>query len=357
MATKKNAESKIKEILAPKAPPPVSLEEARIRLSACVTQYNDLSKMATRFRLRMSDRTDKKTGEVRKCTLDALSRASIQRDIDRFDEQMAEHKKEAVRLLKHFPEWEWLSTVPCLGAFNVCGYALSTIDWERAHTESVLVKLFGLAVSVGEDGVNRADRPRSGQTLGYRSIAKSALYVAMQAMIKLSKRYPDTCGNNRYFKAYSDYRHRLLSSPRYDAVNNRFFRDGEWRPGGKAIIQNMAWRPAARLFISDLYVVGRTLRGMPVRPPYQFVKFGYWHGTMHKCKDGYYNLTKDQAMSYVTGGLPVWPSEESAAESTPSDLPAYARFGEPDLGHNDVSQEVDDIDAVMSEISLEGAEL
>ena len=147
---------------------------------------------------------------------------------------------------------------------------------------------------VNEDGQGKAQRARAGEKLDFHARLKVGLFQAFSALQKDAKR-----NESPYFRRLVEYKHRLQTGGRYDEATNTF--DG--RKGGKAIVHNMAWRPAAQLLIEHLYIVWRTLEGLPVWPSYEAVKLGYGHGgkvVVNAPK----MLTLDEALA-VVGMAPV----------------------------------------------------
>ena len=77
---------------------------------------------------------------------------------------------------------------------------------------------------------------------------------------------------------------RLATDPRYDEEANTFegrkTDRGEDAKGARAYMHSKAWHKMVHLLLEDLYVVWRTIEGLPVWPSYYSAKMGYGHGGM-----------------------------------------------------------------------------
>lgn len=122
---------------------------------------------------------------------------------------------------------------PMLAARVVC-----MINIERANTVSALWRYCGYAVIDG-----KRERPTKGEKLHYNARLKKACYLVGSSFLKSRSPYADV-----YYKAKEYY------------TENR-----EWT---KAHCHNAAMRKMVKLFLSHLWVIWRTLEGLPVRNLY-----------------------------------------------------------------------------------------
>lgn len=301
---KKKRASKLSK-LAPKAPTPpapLTMAEAKASLRLLVCTYEDAREMSKKSKQRAGDYHDKETGElIRKNAMPEESKLALRDMADVFDKKADSLEAHMRRLLKHFPIYEvFLSRVRGVGIVTAAKL-LADLDIHRAEKVSALQRVCGLAVWVNEDGQGKAQRARAGEKLDFHARLKVGLFQAFSALQKDAKR-----NESPYFRRLVEYKHRLQTGGRYDEATNTF--DG--RKGGKAIVHNMAWRPAAQLLIEHLYIVWRTLEGLPVWPSYEAVKLGYGHGgkvVVNAPK----MLTIDEALA-VVGMAPV--AADAAAE-------------------------------------------
>ena len=148
----------------------------------------------------------------------------------------------------------------------IAGYLLSEIDIHKCVKISALHRFAGMAVING-----RLDRRAKGQKNSYNSELRTRLYqwagsMRMQcgAMGEDGTR-PITC---KYVKIWDDYKHRAMHSERYLKKEIT-----------KGFIDSTGWHKAADIFLEDLYIVWRTMEGLPVWPSYYAAMLrGYEHG-------------------------------------------------------------------------------
>lgn len=290
--------------LAPKMPegdvPPTDAER-KAQLRCLVREYMALTDQMRATKQRTGGYTMKDTGEFRPSPLSQDQKDILLANADEQEKQRARVLRQIDRILAHFPIYAtFIEKVPGVGV-ACAGMLLASIDWTRCEKVSALQRFCGLAVRVDEEGRGKAQRKQAGVKLDFRQEIKTALWHCFaQSMTKAKdgrrvvagvgedgkKVYAtDDDGNeirtggeavqsSPYFIRMRDYKHRLLNSPRYVEASNTF--DG--RKGGRAIIHDMSWRPGAQLFIEHLYILGRTMAGLPVWPSYEAAKLGYAHG-------------------------------------------------------------------------------
>lgn len=267
--------------LARKAPEVVhegDYETLKFQLKRLSNEYDDLTLSAKRTRQRCGD-IHREEGTVIKSPYSAeqknrsleISRALV--------DARKKIEREMLLVLRQMPIYaRFLSHVRGVGV-NTAGKILAYMNFhdvpetpERpAHALKLsnFLRRAGIACVVGEDGKAHADRPRAGQKLSYAKPVKVALYQSWQSMVKDAGRE-----RNPYYICGRDYKHRLLTSPRYDPETNTF--DG--RKGGKMIVDQRTYRPAMQLLMEHVYIVGRCFFGLPFWPSYEAARVGYLHG-------------------------------------------------------------------------------
>jgi hypothetical protein len=93
---------------------------------------------------------------------------------------------------------------------------------------------------------------------------------------------------NKYLRRWEEAKHTALTIP--NPRLGRVMRDGEADNKGRA--------KATDLFLWDLYVMWRTLEGLPIRPDkYSAVRGRYHNGD--EARDALYCLTLDEAKAMV----------------------------------------------------------
>lgn len=188
------------------------------------------------------------------------------------EEQEAKQFKRLGNVLKDFPVYnEFLVSVYGVGP-AMAGVIVSEINIHAAQYPSSLWKYAGLDVAGDGQGRSRRkehqeestylDKEKKEQTkmgITFNPFLKTKLVgVLGSSFIKQS---PDKCV---YRKIYDDYKHRLEHSPAHVEKS-------------KGHRHNMAVRYAVKRFLADLYIVWRTLEGLPVAKEYSEDKLGIVH--------------------------------------------------------------------------------
>lgn len=149
-------------------------------------------------------------------------------------------------------------------------YLVALIDFTRCEKPSNLRRFCGLGVFVDGEGQGHADRARKGVKLSYCADIKRALYLFHNGLQKQSGKSgtDDGAAKSEALAARSKYWRRFVEA-KHGALSTGM-------PAGKA--QDKARRKMCDLFIEDLYIVGRTLAGLPVWPSWYAKALGYEHG-------------------------------------------------------------------------------
>ena len=185
----------------------------------------------------------------------------------------------------------------------ICGYLIGFIDIKHGGKDgserkdktlrewrdpvatklSHIVRYCGYAGGTDAHGhqTGRMERPQAGVKLGYNAELRTRLYQWASVLIKGGSTW---AADTKYYKLYADTKHRLTTDPRYDEKANTFegrkTDRGEDAKGARAYMHSKAWHKMVHLLLEDLYVVWRTIEGLPVWPSYYSAKMGYGHGGM-----------------------------------------------------------------------------
>lgn len=138
-------------------------------------------------------------------------------------------------------------------------YLVSMVDFEKCTKPSALHRFCGLAVFDG-----KSERPTKGHKLGYCAELKTRLYQMFAIGIRQNKRH----GESKYLTIWEQKKHALLTTRGPGQPDNK----------SKGWCDDTARRKATGVFVEDLYIVGRTLAGLPVWPSWYAKAMGYEHG-------------------------------------------------------------------------------
>lgn len=203
--------------------------------------------------------------------IDDLTELDLVGNYTRLVAEEKEHFKAIAHAVKGYPLWtEFLEGVKGVGP-AMAGVLLSEIDITKARYPSSLWKYAGL--DVGDDGRGRSRRKEHLVDVDYTDAEGNAAtrkgitfnpFLKTKLMGVLADSFV-RAGDGPYERVYRGYKHRL---------ENRF----EGEKGAKGHRDNMAKRYMVKMFLKDLYVVWRTMEGLPVSEPYAAAKLGIRHG-------------------------------------------------------------------------------
>lgn len=143
-----------------------------------------------------------------------------------------------------YPLFPALTAIRGIGP-QLAAELLNYIDFSRANTPSSLWKLAGYAPGY--------DRKIKGQRIAYNADLRTLMYLVGASFLKSRSPYRDI-----YDNAVARYK---LSRP-------------DWTPRHRSLA---AMRKMNKRFLVHLYLVGRTMNGLPVRRPYVEAHLGHSH--------------------------------------------------------------------------------
>jgi len=282
----------------PKKPPVTMAENPKAQLRRVVAEYEALTDEIKATKQRTGDYVmtddDGEVTEVRPSPLSEEQKEIFRKVGDALDRAKRSLDPEMKRLMRAFPVYSlFLEKVRGCGTVTAAKL-LADIDITRCEKVSGLHRVCGMAVRLDADGKGHAQRAQAGITLDFHNRLKVGLYQMFSSLTKDGKRE-----ESRYWQRLIGYKHRMLTGGRYNEEANTF--DG--RKGGRAIVNNMSYRPAAQLFLEDLYLVWRAVEGLPVWPSYHAGKMGHVHEGRVVVKDASI-ITVDEALEIV-GMMPA----------------------------------------------------
>ena len=282
-----------------RAPEPVASDSPSIELRRIVHVHRTLLRDATAIDNMSSDRVWKKKdvdgNEVKEtvpCRLPEHNKVDMQATAEKLREE-AKHLERAMLVqLRQIPVYvEFLSKVKGVGPVTA-GYLAAMVRIDRSVKVSQLIRYCGFGT--GRDGKSerREGAPKyapdgsvTDGTGTYNDELKIALVMCLKFMRMSCAKERAT---NRYLKRWDDAKHTALTIP--NARLGRVMRDGEADDKGR--------RKATDLFLWDLYVMWRTLEGLPVWPD----KYAAMRGVMHGgagCENVPMTLTLDEGREMV----------------------------------------------------------
>ncbi len=215
------------------------------------------------------------------------------------------------KTLKHFPLYrEFLAKVFGCGPV-VAAYLIVFCDFGKATKPSNLRRYCGMAVIDG-----RLEHRVAGKVNAYNSELRVRLYQMFGAMWKNAAKVSEAAPagkTSKYLTIWQDYKHRVQHSAR--AVDGKIVNGVGKTVSIKGFSHSTGWHKACDVFLEDLYIIGRTVEGLPVWPTYQTAKLGYGHGA--KVSDGSpRTYTLEEAVGIVghVGGVARVTAMPEAAE-------------------------------------------
>jgi hypothetical protein len=282
-------------------PPEPSSSDPTAELRRLTKQHRAWTMKKIAMVAMVSDRENRETGATIPCDVPQPVVNEVLIAAKTLSEHLTVLERAMTRELRQIPIYDvWLQHVWCAGPI-VASYLLGEIDIHKAVKSSALRRFCGLAVIDG-----RLERRTRGQKNAYNAGLRTKLFLMFASMWKNAAKGPVT---TKYLDVWRDYKARMQNSERLNAAANTL--DGQ--KGAKAKIHAAGWHKAADLFVEDLYIVWRSLEGLPVWPSYYASKLGYEHlGKI--AVQGPKLLTVDEAIAAVgfVGATPV--AAQDAAE-------------------------------------------
>lgn len=306
-----------------------STDEARAELRRLVDEHQASTRRSVAIASMVADRTVRedrerpdgsvlKKGTVIKANVSEALRLESQELSTAFKKEAAHLESAMLRELKKLPLYTmFLAPVFGCGAV-VSAYLIAFCDFHKAVKVSNLRRFCGLAVINGV-----LERRTKGVKLGYCSELRVRLYQMFGSMWKnAAKRTKDAPHgvSTKYLDVWRGYKTRIANSARIENGKIQRLRvvddvlvTFDKATSAKAFAHSTGWHKAADVFVEDLYIIGRTLEGLPVWPSYHAAKLGYSHGGKI-CVDAPRMLTIEEALETVgfVGARPL-----AAAEAMP----------------------------------------
>jgi len=248
-----------------------------------------------------------KVGDEIPCEVPGVARTSAYNLVLDCDAELRKLEQRIGAALKGSELWKvLLSKVFGCGELTAA-YLIYMIDFTVCTKVSQLQQFCGIAVD-HRHGTGRLARPVKGEKLPYCTELRTRLWQTFNLGMWMHSAGIDS----KYLRIWRDTMNRLQHSERVNLAKNEWvpFGKDKWQKGAKAFIRATGWHKAADVFIEDVYIVGRTLAGLPVWPSYYAAKLGYEHGGKI-CVNEPRLLTIDQALEMV-GDVGSKPLAEAA---------------------------------------------
>ena len=316
-----------------------SSNDPREELRRIVLQHKAITRASVALDNMSRNKTNLETGEVMKCRLPEDVMVDLQETAKRQGLRANKLETAMLRELRKVPIYQvFLGDVFGCGPV-VAAYLVAEIDIHKAVKPSNLRRFCGLAVIDG-----KLERRQRGAKNAYSSEMRTRVWQMCMAMRKNGARYT---GTTKYLQVWDNWIVRKQSAQqenvslaeehargpnepsRLERViecdckthheraiiadvtreQERAARSDETKKPKRKLNKNQGWVKAADLFLTDLYIVWRTLEGLPVWPSYlDGVLRGVAHGSGEPVVNQPTMLTLDEALEIVghTGkvGLP-----------------------------------------------------
>lgn len=290
---KKRTLKSVEAALKPKVYVP-STDDAREELRKLMLQHASATKASVGMMHMSRDRKNRETGEVLACRLPEDTALRIQEAAKGAKHDADLLKTPIRRELRKLDIYEHFLKDVFGFAEVTCGYLASEVDFAKCVKPSQLRMFCGMAVING-----RLVRRQKGVKSAYNANLRTRLYQAFTALWKNCARLGVT---TKYLDVWMGAKHRELSRP--DIVDGKVERNGK-KVSIKGIAHSKGWHKACDVFLEDLYIIGRTLAGLPVWPSFYAAKLGYEHGGKISVNAPKL-LTLDEAKALIgfTGSVP-----------------------------------------------------
>lgn len=271
--------------------------DPRDELRRLVREHSHITRLAVAFENSSSDRTNKETGEKILCTLPEEVKGDIKRAAKALRQYATTLKPAMTKELRKVPIFEhFLSKVWGITGENggtVAAYLCASVRIERCVKPSQLVRYCGNAVDpktgkreIRSGGPKYApDGSQTGATGTYNDALKSMIWQGFVSMRKSAAKK----SASRPHGTTTKYLDRWLNAKHY-AMTAKGKTKGQADSTGR--------RKATDLFLEDLYVVWRTLEGLPVWPDLYSARRGFRHGGAPCINEGVL-MTLEQALVAV----------------------------------------------------------
>lgn len=292
----KNLKSLSKRVLPEQVP---SSDDPVVELRRLVRDHKALTKRATAIRAMVSDKVAKKDDPKREIKAGDLIKSDVPEDAqqeafilaDNFKDRASKLESSMLRQLKQVPIYkEFLSEVFGCGPV-VSAYLVVEINIYIAVKPSQLRRYAGMAVI---DGV--LERRQRGQKSKYNAELRTRLYQMFASLWKCAAKKDS---KTKYLTIWTDYKHRMEHSERVVDGKIRKLDTKSTQVSAKGFAHSTGWHKAADVFLTDLYMIWRTLEGLPVWCPYVAEKLGYWHASDIPAWQGGRVLTLEEAKKLV----------------------------------------------------------
>lgn len=281
-----------------KLPPPIE-DNPITELRRLVQEHSRWTQTKTRWGNTIRDTKIPNTDEIIKCTVPDTIRADISVAIENLDFETKRLEAQMSRELVKFPIYNlFLSKVFGFGPIT-CANLIARVKIHMCTKPSQLWRYCGNAVDPSTGRLEKRQKgagSKAGGSKGtYNDKLRTALYLAMCCMPKARGATKKT---SKYLRRWDE------------AVFAR-------KTMGREVGAYGAGRAKALdLVLEDLYIVWRTLEGLPVWPDLYSVRRGFYHGGRPCINEGRV-LTIDEAL-HVVGDFEAHPmpvTEEPPVEA------------------------------------------
>jgi hypothetical protein len=215
-------------------------------------------------------------GTIVKCLLSNHAKETLINTAKELGSDRTKYERAMKEQLKKVPLYEVL-----LKNVHGCGivtaaYLCALLDPVRGVKTSNVVRYCGLAI---DPDTGRLERLVAGKVRKYNPTMRTVLFCMFSSLWRVSAR-------DKVTSKYLDIWRGKVRSYEHHA-------DGPRKGGHKA-----GWHTAARVFLEDVYLVLRSLNGLPVWPSFNASKLGYSHGGK-TCVNEPRMLTVEEALETV----------------------------------------------------------
>lgn len=273
--------------------PPLIGDNPRDIVRRLVKQHVHVSRQIAAFKNASLTEITLSSGETATRDIAPSVAATMREAIGKLTKDDAAIQAQMLRALRGIPVYdEFLKHTPGVGEVTAA-MLVAYVDIHKAVKPSQLIRYCGYACIDGKAERRSAGcGPKSANGTGtYNDVLKSQLFQMTTGLRKHAARWPSF--QSKYLVIWEQAKRTALAKAGVVAD------DDVAAKGVRGFADAKGRRKATEIFLQDLYIMWRTLEGLPVWPPFLSARRGFLHGGVKPAIDAPRVLTLDDARELV----------------------------------------------------------